>query len=51
MVDPVRTAVTMSIEGPLDTFLKRVLWSFVNLEGRVGPDLEATLTALDEASR
>lgn len=51
MVDPARTAVTVSIEGPLDTFLKRVLWPFVNLEGRVGPDLEATLRALDEAAR
>lgn len=50
-VDPFRTAVTVSIEGPLDTFLKRVLWPFVNLQGRVGPDLETTLRSLDEAAR
>lgn len=50
-VDPVRTAVTVSVSGPIETFLQRVLWPFVNLEGRLGPDLVETLRALDEESR
>jgi hypothetical protein len=43
------TEVTWALENEND-LMRRALWPFVDLEGRVGPDMEAALGRLEEAA-
>lgn len=47
---PTGTEVTWALGSELHG-LARFLWPFVNLEARVGPDLDRALSRLDQASR
>ena len=47
---PTGTEVTWSLSSDLHG-LARLLWPFVHLEARVGPEMEAALGRLDQASR
>jgi len=48
---PGGSSLTLAIEGPIQTFLQKILWPVVNLEGRVAPELEQTLSAIESAAR
>lgn len=48
---PGGSALTLAIEGPVESFLQKILWPVVDLEGRVAPELEQTLAAIETAAQ